>query len=353
MDATRVDETAGLLRDYVDSVEAPAPTEEEIAEHEADAPEESAPEESGRLGDFANSLQEATSGEEIQKTERVSSEMSHELLRDFVDEDDSDSEPQTDSGGSHDPMEDSRLGEFASGFEEDTSPEQADATAAVDSEKSKELLDSFVEEAPEGTDRQPPASTSGQEDLSDFASSMENQSMEEENATAAVSSEKSKELLDGFVDEMEEGDENPPQTRDEADPGGGLSDFAESLDETEMQEENATAAVSSEKSKELLDSFVDEPPGAGEGRSGEGPDTEDGGAAGGDLGDFADSFSDTAQEEENATAAMDSEKSREILQSFVDEVDGAAEEEEQATQRVSSEKSSQMLRDFVDQEDES
>ena len=314
-----------------------------VGQTSPDEPKDSLEEKSERLDELAADLDENTSPEEVKKTERVSSEKSHELLRSFVEEVPSHVEESPDE--QEESPEDSRLGELASDIDATSIEEHGNSTKTVDSGRSKNLLQNYVDKTPSDAQESGEAPGSGTHD-----------------ATETVSNEESKELLQSFVEEVPEDEDR------EQEPSGKekLGDLASDIDATSVHDHDKTETVSSERSQELLQSFVEEVPSETE----KSPEDSR-------LGEFASEIKDDSTETSGATRAVSSEKSREVLRDYVDgisdEHDAASpdsieenpddsrlgelvsniEEEEppsdkDATRTMSSEQSREVLNDYVD-----
>ncbi len=340
-DATRQmdsEQSANVLEDFVDETsgeQAPpgdgatrqvdAEQSHQMLEDYVDQPDEPddsrGEEDGGRLGSLATDMSEDTSPEEISKTERVSSEKSHELLRDFVQEDDADEAHATDSASSD--------------------VEQA-ATEAIDHEQSEELLQDFVDETAGGAE----SSGSDREHSGRISPPGDRDpDTPDSGATEAMSSEKSRELLDSYVDEPS--GQADPHDSGGVDEEGRLGQLASDIDEAPDQKQDAKT-VANDESHELMRDFVEETP-ASEGGD---ADAEQGDKHLGEM--VAEQLQESeAEPEDGSTEAISSEKSRELLRDFVDSEQEESAEDDDATRRVSSEHSAQVLQDFVDDEDDS
>jgi hypothetical protein len=250
-----------MLQDYVDE-----------PDDEQDPSPNAQEDDDGRLGELATNMSENTSPEEVSKTERVSSEKSHELLRDFVEENSGPEDGVQADGG------------------EPASPDSqgSGATEAISSEKSKELLDSFVDEP---SDQGEPHDSGLEDDdrLDQLASDIDDGPPGDDDTAKTVANDKSHELMRDFVEETPGSEQESPDEGRGDDQLGELVDEAEQMDDDSSGESGATEAISSEKSRELLKDFVDSEQEAAE------------------------------QGEDNATRQVDAEHSAEILQDFVDE----------------------------------
>ncbi len=324
------------LSGETEAVDQPAAGEEDFADVADAAPDDATrqmdSDQSARvLEDFVDETANAepTAGEGA--TRQVDAEESHQMLEDYVDEPDDEPAPSQ-----HDREEDGRLGDLATNMSENTSPEEVSKTERVSSEKSHELLRDFVEE-----------NSGPEEGVQADGGEPTSADRQESGATEAIDSEKSKELLDSFVDEpSDQGEPHDSGLEDD----DRLDQLASDIDEGPPGDDETAKTVANDKSHELMRDFVEETPGSEQESPDEGPADEQLG----ELVDEAEDMDDGASGDSGATEAISSEKSRELLEDFVDAEQEVSEQgEDDATRQVDAEHSAEVLQDFVDDEEDS
>jgi hypothetical protein len=145
--------------------------------------------------------------------------------------------------------------------------------------------------------------------LGDMASDLDDASVESSDATEAISSEKSRELLENFVED--DSDEAAAQPLDTD--GGALGDMAADLDETEG-EPGPTRSIDSATSEEILGDYVEED-----------ANDEDGETSGDrQLETLADEMDDSEAESADTsgdTEQISDEESDELLRNYIEDLD--------------------------------